>query len=143
MEKNLSHSGVKEQRWGIRRYQNPDGTYTELGKQRRRKGFQNSNTRSSGSRASKKLKEARRKDINEMTDAELKEYNNRLQLERQYADLTKGSISDAKQFANNTAKAVVSGIITGIAIEAGKKFIKDNMSDPTWLAKIASKLSGY
>ena len=33
----LMHYGVKGQHWGERQYQNPDGTYTELGKERRRK----------------------------------------------------------------------------------------------------------
>lgn len=27
----LMHHGIKGQRWGVRRYQNPDGSYTELG----------------------------------------------------------------------------------------------------------------
>ena len=30
----ISHHSVKGQKWGIRRYQNPDGTLTELGKKR-------------------------------------------------------------------------------------------------------------
>lgn len=30
----LSHHGIKGQRWGVRRFQNPDGTLTELGKDR-------------------------------------------------------------------------------------------------------------
>ena len=30
----LYHFGIKGQKWGIRRYQNPDGTLTEEGKQR-------------------------------------------------------------------------------------------------------------
>ena len=30
----ISHHGIKGQKWGIRRYQNPDGTLTELGKKR-------------------------------------------------------------------------------------------------------------
>lgn len=30
----LAHHGVKGQRWGIRRYQNPDGTWTDAGKKR-------------------------------------------------------------------------------------------------------------
>lgn len=34
----LYHSGVKGQKWGQRRYQNPDGTWTEEGKRRRRIG---------------------------------------------------------------------------------------------------------
>ena len=31
----LVHAGILKMRWGVRRYQNPDGTYTELGKQRK------------------------------------------------------------------------------------------------------------
>lgn len=34
----LYHYGTKGQKWHQRRYQNPDGTWTEIGKQRRRKG---------------------------------------------------------------------------------------------------------
>lgn len=37
----LQHEGVQGQKWYERRYQNPDGTYTELGKARRRVGGDN------------------------------------------------------------------------------------------------------
>ena len=36
MMNELYHYGVKGQRWGVRRYQNQDGTYTEAGKKRYR-----------------------------------------------------------------------------------------------------------
>ncbi|MBP5596400.1 MAG: hypothetical protein J6Y02_13520 [Pseudobutyrivibrio sp.] len=38
----LEHHGIKGQRWGIRRFQNEDGTYTDLGAERRREesGFE-------------------------------------------------------------------------------------------------------
>lgn len=31
----LEHHGIKGQKWGVRRYQNPDGSWTEEGKRRR------------------------------------------------------------------------------------------------------------
>ena len=34
MDTTLYHHGVKGQKWGIRRYQNPDGTWTDAGKKR-------------------------------------------------------------------------------------------------------------
>ena len=34
----IAHYGTPKQRWGHRNYQYPDGTYTELGKERRRVG---------------------------------------------------------------------------------------------------------
>ena len=37
MERYLVHHGIKGQKWGVRRYQNEDGTWTEAGK--RHRGF--------------------------------------------------------------------------------------------------------
>lgn len=35
----LAHHGIKGQKWGIRRFQNPDGTLTAAGKLRRKDGY--------------------------------------------------------------------------------------------------------
>ncbi len=37
----LCHHGIKGQRWGVRRYQNSDGSYTEAGKKRYSQGVYN------------------------------------------------------------------------------------------------------
>ena len=36
----LAHHGIRGQRWGVRRYQNEDGTLTEAGKRRYRDDIQ-------------------------------------------------------------------------------------------------------
>ena len=37
----IAHAGINGMKWGKRRYQNPDGTYTELGKVRKRQYYYN------------------------------------------------------------------------------------------------------
>lgn len=79
MENNtLQHHGIKGQKWGVRRYRNEDGTLTPAGKKRAK-------TLSDSAR----VKKIRKKKITQMSNEELRDANNRLQLERQYKDLTK------------------------------------------------------
>ena len=117
----LYHHGIKGQRWGIRRYQNKDGSLTDAGRQKMlssaRKNESKAERITSDSsfsqkrkaRLTQKAKEARRevrrsdlakaraqkqanseaavkkkKKISEMTDAELREKINRMELEKNY-----------------------------------------------------------
>ena len=75
----LMHYGIKGMKWGVRRYQNEDGTLTPSGKKRY---SQNDSPSEDYVRAHTK------KPVSQMSDQELRTVNNRLQMERQYQQLT-------------------------------------------------------
>jgi tRNA(Glu) U13 pseudouridine synthase TruD len=136
----LAHYGILGMKWGVRRYQNADGSLTAEGKERYGSGGNVGETISkkaktarnilrsdSGSRSSKALKEARRKDMDELTTQELREINNRLNEEQRYLNLTRGMTSSGKKFATQVGTQIATAIITTIAIEAGKKYVKSKL----------------
>ena len=41
----LAHYGIKGQQWGVRRFQNPDGSLTEAGRDRYKVGQERDNER--------------------------------------------------------------------------------------------------
>lgn len=87
MENNsLSHYGIRGMRWGVRRYQNSDGTYTSIGKKRKRQETAHEDYINAHSK----------KSVKSMSNAELKARNNRLQMEQQYANLTRKTSSGKK-----------------------------------------------
>lgn len=116
----LYHWGIKGQKWGIRRYQNEDGSLTKEGKQRYRVNSVNeyrqrqfnagkSISESTGNIVGKtsdivrrqKNKESYKVDnkIKKMSDDELRKKINRIQMERQYAMLTSSERSSGKEKA--------------------------------------------
>ena len=68
--KELYHWGVKGQKWGVRRYQNKDGSLTPAGKKRYDNWSDDAKTATS----------LKKKNINEMSNAELKKLNERIRL---------------------------------------------------------------
>lgn len=109
----LRHAGVKGMKWGVRRYQNPDGTLTPAG----RKRYGHEDYRRAHSR----------KSIKSMSDVELKARNNRLQMEVTYKDL-KNKSNKGKQ----AVKAFIgtAGTITAVtaAYATYKKFGKTTVA---------------
>lgn len=94
MENELYHHGVKGQKWGVRRYQNKDGSLTLAGKKRALK-IQNQYSEFS------KNKKYRDKDGNLTYTGRKKA----LKMKEQYSDLTGKSL---RKFSNNTGQSSTS-----------------------------------
>lgn len=110
MSNSLKHHGVIGMKWGVRRYQNKDGSLTAAGKKRAKQNVDNDDANetsktSSASGTAKASPTTSKKTIKELTDAELREKINRLQLEKQYRDLAKSEVQVSK------GKAFVSGVL--------------------------------
>lgn len=131
----LSHSGIPGMRWGIRRYQNPDGSYTEEGKirygrysdmtkdQQKRAGKFSRDRMNYGNAAANaarsgadiartwKNKKVKNSPASKMSDTELRNVINRMNLERQYNQLTGADTRRGAEAAEKilmTSAAVVS-----------------------------------
>ena len=80
----IYHWGIKGMKWGVRRYQNKDGTLTAAGK----KHYAGDGNAGDGEMAKTEFAPKRTgKNAEEYTDEELRARINRLQMEKQYRDL--------------------------------------------------------
>ena len=119
----LYHHGIKGQRWGVRRYQNKDGTLTPAGRKRQAK-FANRHEDYNVAHDKKSVKE--------MSDKELRDRVNRLNMEKQYHSLSNETTTAGRAKVENALK--IAGLVvsaTGTAIS-----IYNNIS------KIAGKIGG-
>ncbi len=109
-EEYLEHHGILGQKWGVRRYQNADGSLTDAGKKRYEKEQRKA--------IAKERKEAS-KNRSMLSDEELNQRVNRLQKEKQLRELTDQEINRGKRWVNKTADNVGSQTMQKILVEGG------------------------
>lgn len=119
----LSHHGILGQRWGVRRYQNKDGTLTAAGKRRAQQletEYGNLTRKSLSTQSHTSTKS-----VSEMSDDELRQVINRKNLEKQYRDLNPKKVS--------TGKAIFDKVIKPAAERSSRDLVE------AWLTKQGEK----
>lgn len=96
----LKHYGIQGMKWGVRRYQNEDGTLTSAGKARYKDDEKSKTTSAHEDHA----KAHDKKKVSEMSDKELRDRLNRLDMERRYNQLNPGTVSKGREYLNKTIK---------------------------------------
>lgn len=131
MSNSLYHFGIKGMKWGIRRYQNKDGSLTAAGKKRYNEGEKPSKEKTPSSASSN-----RSRSISELSDTELRTRINRLNLEKQYRQLlSEGASSNTKQvregksFANEVKDRAVRNVLLPAAEEIGRQIVRSKLAD--------------
>lgn len=116
----IEHHGKIGQKWGVRRYQNKDGSLTPAGKKRLKKlkgeldklesskkessSGQNGKTTSKQASVSKKATKPATKSLSEMSNAEIQAKIDRINLETRYKALTVPQKSRGKRMMETIGK---------------------------------------
>lgn len=102
----LVHHGIPGMKWGVRRYQNRDGSLTAAGKKRQKTVTVDE----------KKIDKRKPTKLKDLSDTELREKINRMELEKRYRDLSQ---STEGRSALNRGKRFVADVVENSARNIG------------------------
>lgn len=114
----LTHWGIKGMKWGVRRYQNKDGSLTPAGKKRLSK-IDKKSERDGWSEDATSAAKLKTKTVKQLSNAELRKLNERTRLEQEYKNLNKQRTSAGQK--------VVNEILTGAAKDTAKSYVSKYM----------------
>ena len=135
----LDHSGIKGMKWGVRRYQNKDGSLTALGQIRYgagkagdkakaavKRAVENHKTKRANAKESKRIEALMKKPVSKLTDAELTERTSLAQKQKALRDIesqSKTLENNAKSFMNKFGSKMLNEALVPAAVSAGKSAV--------------------
>ena len=160
----LRHHGIKGQKWGIRRYQNPDGTLTEEGQRRYAKG---GGTPEEWARQDKKVRQKRvitaaaigvgsvaaaaaiskviranssdKKSVTEMSTEDIKKEIERMKTQKEYkalkAETERKGTAMAEEVLKNVGVKALTQIGTGAVVALAAKLLNSDSNNQINAAK--------
>ena len=114
MDDVLIHYGILGMKWGVRRYQNKDGSLTSAGKKR----YGNNDDIKDSQQ--KNTEEPKKKSVKDMSDEELRREINRMQLEQSYLRMTGQNIEKGKSAVEIALGKMKESFVSTVAQKSGQ-----------------------
>ena len=114
MDDVLIHHGILGMKWGVRRYQNKDGSLTSAGKKRY------SDNDDIKEAPQKNTEEPKKKSVKDMSDEELRREVNRMQLEQNYLRMTGQNIEKGKSAVEIALEKMKESFVSTVAQKSGQ-----------------------